>query len=1002
LLAAVLLPPAVTAQAPAGKEAAVPWHVPPAELRFSVAPGPAWRAPVDVYLADLRPTAGQNLTFDQAAKAAVPRDLGTGAGGQPLRRVKGEAVFTVKPAYKWLVCRANGAVRVFAGKAELTSEGGLLDGFERRFLIPPETTALRIDADCEWLTGAGFLTAGPKVARITVCLPGQDPTRIVPLVYTDEGKLVGSVTLWAHPGEPLAVLFDCSAGRPRYYLYPVDQKADIRRPKWSPEAGVIVEARYMDRYDARVTTSAGLLALWKESGAVAGKLTVGEFLHGFLPFRPRLAETPSARNVPRGAPLALVRYVGYGRLPGAGEYRLHFRAWQGGFLVVDGEVAAELSPAEAAALLTAPNNAHKIVALKLAAGTHRIEVYQYGQHGQFTVSVGWSSKDHKVPRIIGQDFAVVEAAQPAAVVGLEGREPDRAVVSFVWPGPGDATGPECLGQWPADDLVTWPLTALASRGRGPAEGVTYRWRFDDGHTAEGPGIRHVFARIGPRQVTVEAVDAKTGQALARRAGVLHVQPRWDWPQGASFAREVADEVKKRSAEFAKVTPVEELLSLHAWARAARRADLREVLGAAVAGRLEQVLGRASADRLAVLGVALAEAEEQQYAAAEKVLRAALEKLPPGSHLKKVTALALADVLAGAEGNPKAALAVLTATAAEQPEIDWDPDWKIAPDPAYAADPVGTPLDRLTANLKWLAPDPKRPAGVNGKMPVRLTDPAAASLWLRKDVTFKAGRPQQPLVLDLGPAACTSPLGQAASALGMVWVNGTFLGELWRWPEGRVVVPEKLLKSGGETQVVLLLQAPTDLAFYPKGRAPAFEVHGPQRGQDLLPHFGQARADALARLGQLDEARKVLQALPGKAWPLEEADRLRVASQLRLIRRLAAGPPDDPENALDAINALLADYPLLRLDPAVMSARALAHLGRREFVKARLLAEQMLRLEDQPELTRREFLLVQVRAEAGLGNLKAAREVYERLTKVSPYSPETVRAREVILRAAGGR
>jgi hypothetical protein len=978
------------AQPKAVKEAVAPWHVPQATIRFPVALEPGWRAPVDIFLADLAPTEDKGLAFDRASKAALPREVGKDGAGQPIRRVKGEAVFAVKPDYKWLSFRTDGPVRVFAGKAELKPDEG------QRFPLPPGTASVRMEADCGTLTEAGFLTAGPKVARVAICLPDQDPTQVAPLVFTDEGKQVGSVTLWAHPGEPLAVLFDCAAGRPRYFLYPVDRKQEGTRPRWTPEAGLVFEARYLDGHDPRVKTLGGFLTLWKDSAYVAGKMEVGEVLGGFLPCRPRFADSANTKEVPRGAPLALARYVGFLRLPGEGEYRFHFRAWQGGFLVVDGQVAIELGPRDALALQAAPNNAHKIVAVKLAAGTHRVEVYQYGQNGQFAVSLGWSSEEHKAPRIVGRDFTIVEAIAAAGVRGLEGREAGKQIVGFSWPDAGDPTWRQYFGQWPAEDMVASPFTAQPLVWD---KGTTVRWRFDDGHTAEGPSTYHVFARTGMRKVTVEAVDTKTGNVVAGRTGMVHVQPRWSWPEGHPFAL-VAEEVKKRVGEFPKL-PLEELLSLHAWACQCRRADLRGPIGDAIGKRLEEVIAKASAERLFHLGTALAEAEEQRYDAAEKILRAAYRRLPPGSQYKKLAALALVDVLTSVADNPKAALALLAEVEAERPEVDLAVGWEIALDPTYYSDLTSASVDQLTSKLKWLAPDPKRPAGITGTMPIRISD-RIAGLWLRKVAKLAADRPKTPLVLDFGRLTAQFPFGLTTIPPGMMWVNGKAIGEPWRWREARVAVPAEVIRPGGDNQIIVLLQAPVDLESYPKERNAGYEVVGPGRSEELTPRLRQARADALIHLGKLDEARKILQSLPGKTGPLEEADCLQVAGQVRIIRRLAAGPPDDPDNALDQLSTLLAAYPLLRLDPEVMEARALAHLGRKEDRRAFVLAGQMLGLENLPELTRRQFLLTQVQATAGLGQLDQARMIYKRLAELSPYSPETVRAREAILRAVKNR
>jgi hypothetical protein len=94
--------------------------------------------------------------------------------------------------------------------------------------------------------------------------------------------------------------------------------------------------------------------------------------------------------------------------------------------------------------------------------------------------------------------------------------------------------------------------------------------------------------------------------------------------------------------------------------------------------------------------------------------------------------------------------------------------------------------------------------------------------------------------------------------------------------------------------------------------------------------------------------------------------------------------------------------LLRLDAEVMQAQVETHLGLKENQQAFLLAKQMLLVKEQSELTRRQFLLTQVRAAAALADFELARKIYKQLADLSPYSPETARGREAIIRAAEKR
>src|SRR5580692_6789688 len=72
--------------------------------------------------------------------------------------------------------------------------------------VPQAEVRFPVVIDPGWKAPAGFLKSSPRVARATLYLPGHDPTQMVPIVYSDDGRQVGAVTLWAAPGEPLAAL----------------------------------------------------------------------------------------------------------------------------------------------------------------------------------------------------------------------------------------------------------------------------------------------------------------------------------------------------------------------------------------------------------------------------------------------------------------------------------------------------------------------------------------------------------------------------------------------------------------------------------------------------------------------------------------------------------------------------------------------------------------------------------------------------------------------------
>ena len=272
---------------------------------FAFVLDPNWVGPADVFLADLPKQAGEGLVFDPVTKDAKPTD--PSAKDKPAQ-VRGEAVFALKPEYKWLTFKAKGTVKVSAD-GHILKLPPPID--EVHFCVPilADKSSVKIHIDGDFLREAGFVTAGPKVARAVLHVPGQDPTKFVPLVYTDAGRQIGAATLWAQPGEPWVILFDSSTDARQYFVYPVDRKHDPARPNWIPEAGLILETRYLDRYDSKVKTLPGFQELWKQSNFVAGKMTQANVWRGFLPCPPMQYQADSfiSKMLPRAR---LSRYRG--------------------------------------------------------------------------------------------------------------------------------------------------------------------------------------------------------------------------------------------------------------------------------------------------------------------------------------------------------------------------------------------------------------------------------------------------------------------------------------------------------------------------------------------------------------------------------------------------------------------------------------------------------------------------------------------------------------------
>jgi len=218
--------------APAGLAAPKP---PAAEVRFPVEVSieDAWaRMAPHVYLADLNPSRMEGLRFDRKTKSAISRDIRPPKEkeqiikrlkercrrnnqkwnpdfyrlhGNPIMRVRGTAVYPLRPEYKYFSWRTHHHVEVHVDGKKLGAVVGRNDdpspgdhrfpkakgGRAQMVRIPPGGKTFTIKADAGWIKQAGFLTQGPTVARVEFHLSGYDPTSLIPLVYTASGRRVG-------------------------------------------------------------------------------------------------------------------------------------------------------------------------------------------------------------------------------------------------------------------------------------------------------------------------------------------------------------------------------------------------------------------------------------------------------------------------------------------------------------------------------------------------------------------------------------------------------------------------------------------------------------------------------------------------------------------------------------------------------------------------------------------------------------------------------------------
>ena len=514
--------------------------------------------------------------------------------GGPMLRLKGSVTVALKPEYKFFTWKGRHSAKVFIdgkpvrlennptrywqegkigwqdGKIDI-QEGVEVVGHNAQFAdhdsalvaIPSGAKTLQFevapdhDRPGQSLGQAGFITRYPKVARATICLPGRDASKLVPVVVRANGERVGCRVVWASKSMPMPIMFDSSSGDENYWVYLLDEAKKPAPLDWTPQAEVMEEARQLERYNPGLETLAGFEKLWgsaeivgrgvPKSRAVAGhasrtgRLRASRVMHSFSPSFGKTGSEPVTMHEVVGAQSATLRRIsGTFHIPATDTYTFFCLAGPGGYVVLDGHLVASFRDGSS----TPGSRSGRILNLKIDKGQHRIELLQYGPTGHAGWAGLWwknpSLKDLNGDKFIGYkrfgqsnagtrgNYVVWEPLADTVTAPLEHRAKDSSA-TFNWY-PLAHQG----GLYPNIGFPKYALNWYRFRAHAPGASAdaVYRWRFDDGRTAEGKQIRKLFLRGGIRKVELEVLDAPGGKVIARAAGEVAVHMSLDdWADG---------------------------------------------------------------------------------------------------------------------------------------------------------------------------------------------------------------------------------------------------------------------------------------------------------------------------------------------------------------------------------------------------------------------------------------------------------------------------------------
>jgi WD40 repeat protein len=823
------------------------------------------RMPPQVYLADLKPlkvTGG--LAFDPKTKSAIKHDirkpeekaatiarekerykkaktewdpkaygrLGEKEGG-PIMRASGSATYAIKPDYKYF---SNWSVAYYPENKILID--GKLVPYQRVVTIPAGAKTLTIEVHDPNLRQAGFITRGPDVARASICVPGRDPSRLVPIAYRLGGERVGCQTVWAEAGKPMRIFFDSSSADEDYWVYLVDKAKQPAPLDWEPQAELFEEVRSLDRYDPKLETLDGFEKLWKESAAIMGRgvplrgrsqsgpnLAARKIIRSSMSFRSKGSDRLNVPEALASRPAWFSRLSATFQIPATDQYRFFCQLEPQGYLLLDGQLLAPF--------LGKTNR--RFFDIEIEKGRHRIEILQYARAGQDCKTGLWWRHliNKKGYEIFGHSkYNALEPMADATSGPLETSGAQASWASFSWHQGGN------LGAvYPGHDLNWYRLSAHAPGG---STNAVYRWRFDDGRTAEGKQVTKLFLRSGMRKVQLEVLDAPGGKVIARAAGEINVQINLAFMgdfrfknQGDRAAMIWAFAEEEKLAQL----PLDDLVNLYEWsyplkhwgasskvasgvspngpfgpnmgglpyveARELARRRVRDGL----ALRLDEVIAAYPYSQLLQIAQSLSRKAnsptDASYAVAEKLLTVVMDRSPAGSSHWREAVLGLSDIKLLVRGEAELAVSLLKKLEQVRPSVDMLESWQFAEARAYHTLLPRDKLAGLTQGLDWSPVLWEFRTAHNWGLSFIYPFDKGRGFWMAKTFDLPPGWKGEQLIFKYGVTDDSSANASSAN----VWINGEPLGGMWQWPDGNIIIPERVLKKGGENRITWLIQPP---------------------------------------------------------------------------------------------------------------------------------------------------------------------------------------------------
>ena len=355
----------------------------------------------------------------------------------------------------------------------------------------------------------GFMLRGryPEVSLVRLYSPGHNPDNFVPeIIATNSGAGVNSMVLSAGRGEPMDILFESPKANPSYlvYLVPKDKRTNTSQ-SWEPKAGLVLQTKWAKRGLRSSDRLPEFLEAFNNAPKSVGHSLVNDIHDAFgIHLLPEY-ETPQQGG------FGLHHYKGFFKTDKNGKYRFATISRYDSYISVDDKLVVGWPGRHD---VNKARRGEKQGAISLKPGVHKLEYFLCSPWQEMFAVAAWKKPNEEFRVMTRTDFVGVGRFK---AISADLSEPNQAYAAFEWSAVDEfrleQTGP-CFVTMQFDAIRPDPLTRYS-----------YQWAFDDGTTAEGETVEHVFLRSGLRKVRLQiALEDKT---LAKSEHEIYVHPSWD-------------------------------------------------------------------------------------------------------------------------------------------------------------------------------------------------------------------------------------------------------------------------------------------------------------------------------------------------------------------------------------------------------------------------------------------------------------------------------------------